>query len=42
MKINITAKPNTSIKNKTGGWRTFKPKTESENSQTNTSKYEEG
>jgi len=26
MKINITAKPNTTIKNKTGGWRTFKPK----------------
>ena len=28
MKINITAKPNTTTKNKTGGWRTFKPKTD--------------
>lgn len=26
MKINITAKPNTTLKNKTGSWRTFKPK----------------
>jgi 2-oxoacid:acceptor oxidoreductase delta subunit (pyruvate/2-ketoisovalerate family) len=26
MKINITAKPGTTKKNKTGGWRTFKPK----------------
>lgn len=28
MKINITAKPSSTIKNKTGGWRTFKPKTD--------------
>jgi len=28
MKIDITAKPNTAMKNKTGGWRTFKPKTD--------------
>ncbi|MFA4941493.1 MAG: 4Fe-4S binding protein [Patescibacteria group bacterium] len=26
MKINITAKPGSTKKNKTGGWRTFKPK----------------
>jgi len=30
MKINITAKPNTTLKNKTGSWRTFKPKTDFE------------
>lgn len=28
MKINITAKPNSSLANKTGGWRTYKPKTD--------------
>lgn len=28
MKINITAEPGSTIKNKTGGWRTFKPKTD--------------
>ena len=28
MKINIIAKPNTTVKNKTGGWRTFIPKTD--------------
>jgi 2-oxoacid:acceptor oxidoreductase delta subunit (pyruvate/2-ketoisovalerate family) len=28
MKINITAQPNTTLANKTGGWRTFKPKTD--------------
>jgi 2-oxoacid:acceptor oxidoreductase delta subunit (pyruvate/2-ketoisovalerate family) len=26
MKINITAKPGSTRKNKTGGWRTFRPK----------------
>jgi pyruvate ferredoxin oxidoreductase delta subunit len=26
MKINIVAKPATSLKNKTGGWRTLRPK----------------
>lgn len=30
MKININAKPNTTLENKTGGWRTFKPKTDLE------------
>jgi len=25
MKINIIAEPNTTLKNKTGGWRTYKP-----------------
>ena len=24
--MNISVKPNTTLKNKTGGWRTFKPK----------------
>lgn len=28
MKINLSAKPNSTIKNKTGGWRTFKPSTD--------------
>jgi 2-oxoacid:acceptor oxidoreductase delta subunit (pyruvate/2-ketoisovalerate family) len=28
MKINITAKPNSTLKNKTGDWRTFRPKTD--------------
>jgi len=28
MKINITAKPGSTRNNKTGGWRTFKPKTD--------------
>lgn len=28
MKINITAKPGSTRENKTGGWRTFKPKTD--------------
>lgn len=28
MKLNITAKPNTSLANKTGSWRTFKPNTD--------------
>ncbi len=28
MKIKITAQPGTTRKNKTGGWRTFKPKTD--------------
>ena len=28
MKINITAGPGTTRKNKTGGWRTFKPSTD--------------
>ena len=28
MIINITAKPGTTIKNKTGGWRTFIPSTD--------------
>ncbi len=26
MKINLTAKPSSTIKNKTGGWRTYIPK----------------
>jgi len=26
MKINITSKPSSTTKNKTGGWRTYKPK----------------
>jgi len=28
MKINISAQPGSTIKNKTGSWRTFKPKTD--------------
>lgn len=28
MKINITSKPGSTRNNKTGGWRTFKPKTD--------------
>ena len=28
MKINITAKPSSTTKNKTGGWRTYIPKTD--------------
>ncbi|MCK4554382.1 4Fe-4S binding protein [Candidatus Parcubacteria bacterium] len=28
MKINITSKPSSTIKNKTGGWRTYIPKTD--------------
>jgi 2-oxoacid:acceptor oxidoreductase delta subunit (pyruvate/2-ketoisovalerate family) len=28
MKINITAQPNSSLANKTGSWRTYKPKTD--------------
>jgi len=28
MKINITSKPGSTRENKTGGWRTFKPKTD--------------
>ncbi len=28
MKISITAKPGSTIKNKTGGWRTYIPKTD--------------
>ena len=28
MKIKITAQPNTTLANKTGSWRTFKPKTD--------------
>lgn len=28
MKIKITADPNTSLANKTGSWRTYKPKTD--------------
>lgn len=28
MPIDITSKPGSSIKNKTGGWRTFMPKTD--------------
>lgn len=27
MKINITAQPNTTLNNKTGSWRAFRPKT---------------
>lgn len=30
MKINITSKPCSTIVNKTGGWRTYKPKTDLE------------
>ncbi len=28
MKINITAKPGSTVRNKTGGWRTYIPKTD--------------
>ncbi|MBI4812803.1 4Fe-4S binding protein [Candidatus Falkowbacteria bacterium] len=28
MKISITAQPNTTLNNKTGSWRTFRPKTD--------------
>jgi len=28
MKINITSKPSSTVKNKTGGWRTYIPKTD--------------
>ncbi len=28
MKINITARPSSTIRNKTGGWRTYIPKTD--------------
>jgi len=28
MKINLAVKPNTALKNKTGSWRTFRPKTD--------------
>ena len=28
MKLNITAQPNTTLANKTGSWRTYRPKTD--------------
>ena len=30
MKLSISVKPNSTLKNKTGGWRTFKPKVDLE------------